>query len=281
VGRDPFARRPDRRSSRSLVPAGRSGADPHRLNLFQEDNMTTTTTAEATIDRPTEATNRPSTPPRQAGPPLVLPALSFALLFLAGSIFGTSPPLPTASAAEVLAYYREQQQALTVPAFFQFAAAIPLAVFAATAFSRLRRLGADVPGAAIGLVGGVLAAASLALCGLLGWVGSRAALLDDAAVVYVVRDLTFMTGGVGHVAPLGLLFAGLAVPGLLGRLLPRWLAWLGIVLAVIAGLSTLSLLTPTAMVALPLARFLGFAWLIAVGALLPRAARSSSSAAGR
>jgi hypothetical protein len=234
--------------------------------------MTTTTTADTTIDRPTEAADRRSTPPRQAGPPLVLPALIFALLFLAGSMFGTSPPLPTASAAEVLAYYRQQQQALTVPAFFQFAAAIPLAIFAATAFSRLRRLGADVPGAAIGLVGGVLAAASLAMCGLLGWVGSRAALLDDAAVVYVVRDLTFMTGGVGHVAPLGLLFAGLAVPSLFGKLLPRWLAWLGIALAVIAELSTLSLLTPAAMLALPIARFGGFAWLIAVGALLPRAA---------
>ena len=78
-----------------------------------------------------------------------------------------------------------------------------------------------------------------------------------------------MTGGVGHVVPLGLLCAGLAVPTLMGRLLPRWLAWLGIILAVVAELSSLALLTPIAMILLPIARFGGLIWLIAVGALLP------------
>jgi hypothetical protein len=232
-----------------------------------------TTTADATIEPTPEAGSRRSAPRRQGGPPLVLPALAFALLFLAGIALAASPPLPTASAAEVLAYYKEHQQSTTLLAFLQFGASIPLAIFAATAFSRLRQLGMDVPGATIGLAGGVLASAALALCGLLQWVAARAASLDDAALAYALRDLTFMTGGVGHVAPLGLLFAGIAVPSLFGKLLPRWLAWLGIVLAVIAELSTLSLLTPAAMLALPIARFGGFLWLIAVGALLPRAAR--------
>jgi hypothetical protein len=241
----------------------------------------TTTTTDATTDRPPEAAVQGSGPRREAGPPLVLPALAFALLFLAGSFVVPSPPLPTASAAEMLAYYQQYQSSIPLLAFLQFGAAIPLAIFAATAFSRLRRLGLDVPGAAIGLVGGVLAAAALALCGLLGWVGARAASLDDAALIYALRDLTFMTGGVGHVAPLGLLFAGIAVPSLFGRLLPRWLAWLGLGLALIAELSTLSLLTPAAMLALPIARFGGFAWLIAVGALLPRAARPQSPGTDR
>jgi hypothetical protein len=238
-------------------------------------------TTEQTPDRIPEQTPK-AAPGRSAlrphaGPPLVLPALIFALLFLAGMVLGTSPPLPTASAAEVLVYYQEHQTSVALLAFLQFGASIPLAIFAATAFSRLRHLGLDVPGAAIGLVGGVLAAAALALCGLLQWVGARAALLDDPAVTYVVRDLTFMTGGVGHVAPLGLLVAGIAVPSLLGRLLPRWLAWIGLALAVIAELSTLSLLTPLAMLALPIARFVGLAWLIAVGALLPRTRQPRSS----
>ena len=232
-----------------------------------------TTAAHATTERTPSTASRHPAPPRRVGPPLVLPALMFALLFLAGIALTTAPPLPMATAAEVLAYYRQHQQSATLLAFLQFGASIPLAIFAATAFSRLRRLGLDVPGAAIGLVGGILASASLAVCGLLQWVAARAALLDDAALAYALRDLVFMTGGVGHVAPLGLLFAGIAVPSLVGKLLPRWLAWLGIALAVIAELSTLSLLTPAAMVALPIARFGGFAWLIAVGALLPRAAR--------
>ena len=127
----------------------------------------------------------------------------------------------------------------------------------------------------------LLASAALALCGLLQWVAARAALLDDAALASALRDLVFMTGGVGHIAPLGLLFAGIAVPSLLGRLLPRWLAWLGIALAVIAELSTLSLLTPAAMVALPIARFGGFLWMIAVGMLLPRRPRPRSARTDR
>ena len=238
-------------------------------------------TAPATTERTPGAPARHSAPPRRVGPPLILPALMFALLFLAGLALATTPPLPTASAAEVLAYYREHRQSATLLAFLQFGASIPLAILAATAFSRLRRLGLDVPGAALGLVGGVLASAALALCGLLQWVAARAALLDDAALVSALRDLVFMTGGVGHVAPLGLLFAGLAVPSLVGGLLPRWLAWLGIALAVVAELSTLSLLTPAATLALPIARFGGFAWLIAVGALLPRAARPRAARTDR
>ncbi len=234
----------------------------------------------ATARTPGTAPRQPA-PRRLAGPPLVLPALMFALLFLAGLALATTPPLPTASAAEVLAYYREHQQSATLLAFLQFGASIPLAIFAATAFSRLRRLGLDVPGAVIGLVGGVLASAALAVCGLLQWVAARAALLDDAAVVYAVRDLVFVTGGVGHVVPLGLLFAGIAVPSLVGTLLPRWLAWLGVALAVVAELSTLSLLAPVALVTLPIARFGGFAWLIAVGVLLPRAARPRAARTDR
>jgi hypothetical protein len=234
-------------------------------------------TTHAPTDQRPDAAHRSSAPPRRAGPPLVLPALASALLFLAGMIAGivsgALPPLPTASAAEVLSYFQQHQGTVTLIGFFQFGAAIPLAIFAATAFTYLRKLGMDVPGVTIGLVGGVLAAAMLALCGLSQWVGARTAEVGDPAVSRVVQDLVFMTGGVGHVVPLGLLFAGIAVPGLMGRLLPRWLAWVGIVLAVIAELSSLALLTPIAMLTLPIARFGGLLWLIAVGALLPTSRR--------
>src|SRR5215213_8438500 len=121
--------------------------------------MNPTTTPGATTARPPGAASGRFAPRSGLGPPLVLPALMFALLSLAGIALAASPPLPTASAAEVLAYYREHQQSATLLAFLQFGASIPLAIFAATAFSRLRGLGLDVPGAAIGLVGGVLATA--------------------------------------------------------------------------------------------------------------------------
>jgi hypothetical protein len=170
----------------------------------------------------------------------------------------------------VLAYYREHGHGAQLLGFFQFGASVPLAIYAAAASARLRRLGMDVPGASIGLAGGVLASAALSGSGLLQWAAARVAPLGDSALVSALRDLSFAAGGVGHVAPLGLLLAGIAVPSLFGKLLPRWLAWSGVALAVVAELSWLSLLAPAATLALPVARFGGLAWLIAAGALLPR-----------
>lgn len=51
---------------------------------------------------------------------------------------------------------------------------------------------------------------------------------------------------------------------------PRALAFTGVAIAMIAELSTLSILVHDAAILLPIARFTGIAWLIAAGALLPR-----------
>jgi hypothetical protein len=83
-----------------------------------------------------------------------------------------------------------------------------------------------------------------------------------------LRDLTFATGGPGFVAFLGLLFAGVSVPMLLLRI-AQPLAIAGLVLAVVAELSTLTLLSLNAAPTLPIARFGGLIWLIAVSLLLP------------
>ena len=77
-------------------------------------------------------------------------------------------------------------------------------------------------------------------------------------------------GGPGHVVPLGLLLAGMAVTaGLTGRL-PRWTMVFGLVVAAIAELSVLALVFPAAAWLLPLARFPALVWLICAGVLLPK-----------
>jgi hypothetical protein len=53
------------------------------------------------------------------------------------------------------------------------------------------------------------------------------------------------------------------------RLLPRPVAWAGLFIAVIAELSTLSLVFPALAILLPLARFPALIWLVVAGALLP------------
>jgi hypothetical protein len=79
-----------------------------------------------------------------------------------------------------------------------------------------------------------------------------------------------MTGGPGHVVLLGLLVAGIAVPGLLAGLLPRWVAVAGLVIAGVSELSTFALLVDGAIAVVPIGRFSSLLWLIVAGALLPR-----------
>jgi hypothetical protein len=187
-------------------------------------------------------------PQTQGEPPLGMLAIVFAAHFLAGIVISTAMaggdtfPSPFGSTADILAYFRDHKDAVRVNAFLQFTAAIPLAIYAAAAAARLNRLGIRAPGATIALVGGVLSAAFLACSALLSWVLSRPEILGDPALVRALHDLAFAAGGPGHVVPLGLLVAGIAVPSLLARLLPRWLAVAGLVIAVLAALAILALL---------------------------------------
>jgi hypothetical protein len=141
-------------------------------------------------------------------------------------------------------------------AVLQFGAAVPLGLFAATAFSRLQFLGVRAAGATIALYGGLTASAMMMLSGLSQW--------------SELQRLAFATGGVGFVVPFGLLVAGVSVTAGLTRLVPRWLMIFGLIIAAFAELSTFSLVTDYATYLLPAARFPGFVWLIATGALLPR-----------
>ena len=113
---------------------------------------------------------------------------------------------------------------------------------------------------------------------VLQWTLARPAVRVNEPLVRALHDLAFLTGGPAHVVFLGLLLAGIAVPGLLLGLLPRPLAWAGLVIAVVAELTTLALIWPRLAVLLPIARFPALVWLIAVGVLLPhRRARRDTS----
>jgi hypothetical protein len=204
------------------------------------------------------------------------------VLFLGGLIVSTvmaggdTFPSPFSHAAVILAYFDKHPSAVRVGAFGQFGASVPLAIYAATASARLRNLGIRAPGATIALAGGLLGAAMLALSGLIAWVLSQPGVHDQRSIVPALRDFAFATGGVGHVVFLGLLVAGIAVPGLLAKLLPRYLAIAGLVIAAVAELSTLVLLISDAAILLPIARFTALAWLIATGFLLPRTRTNKS-----
>jgi hypothetical protein len=82
--------------------------------------------------------------------------------------------------------------------------------------------------------------------------------------------LAFVAGGPAYAVGLGLLVAGAAVSGLLLRLVPRWLAAVGLALAVLGELAWLSMLAEPLQFLVPIVRFLGSVWLVLLGFRLPR-----------
>lgn len=195
-------------------------------------------------------------------------ALLIAGLAVSAGLGGTIPS-PFGSPTSIQHYFLMHPGAAKASGVLVFASSVALAIYAATASARLRQLGITAPGATIGLAGGLLAASALSLSGLLQWTLSRPAVRADAALVRALHDLSFLTGGPAHVVGLGLLIAGIAVPALILGLLPRPLAWAGLVIAGVAELTTIVLIWPSLAVLLPIARFPGLIWLIAAGFLLP------------
>ena len=225
--------------------------------------------------------------PPQAGPPLALLATISLALLLAGLVVGVAlagvMPLPYGSATAIQDYVAGHHGAAVAIAVGTFGSSIPLAIYAATASARLRQLGIPAPGATIALAGGLLASAGLALSSLTAWTLSRPEVTSDAALVRALYYLTYLTGGPWHVVTLGLLIAGMAVPGLIVGLLPRSVAWAGLIIAGLAELTTLVLIWPGLSPLLPVARFTGLVWLIVAGALLPlrRQNRQAAQAGAR
>jgi hypothetical protein len=107
------------------------------------------------------------------------------------------------------------------------------------------------------------------MSGLTIWVTAETASTGDPAVTKMLVDLGFATGAAGFVVPFALLIAGVAVPGIILGLLPRPLAVIGLGLAAVGMISTFTLVTSTLDITLPIVRFAGLAWILAVAAILP------------
>ena len=204
-------------------------------------------------------------PAPQNGPPLLIPAIVMAVFTVASAALGATAA--RYNSADLLAYTQTHHVQQLLLGTLVFGTSLPLLIWSATVYRRLHRLGVTAPGTAIAFGGGLLAAASLAVSGLLTWTTTQTAGSD--AVVRALTTLGFAAGGPGFVVPFAMLIAGVAVPGLLLRLLPTALAWTGLVIAALGALATFALLIPALDVLLPVGRFGGLIWLIAVSIKLP------------
>jgi len=206
---------------------------------------------------------------------VVFTVLKLASLFpvtIFGIAVGFQPPyFPPASAPpdQIANYFATHTGPVLMLAFFQFGSAIPLGIFTASIVSRLQFLGIRAAGAYIALFGGLAAAFDSAASAFAFSVIIQPGMAQDATVVRALNYLAQAFGGPGYAVPIGLLMAGVSVTGGLTKLLPKWIAVLGLFLAVVGELSWLTMLTPSAGFLVPLTRFPGFIWLIAAGFKLP------------
>jgi hypothetical protein len=249
------------------------------LNGFRReyDVMTDSSTNRSREHRPARA--------RHLGPPLWLMATTYTVLFLAGlypvTIFGGLPhfPGPWESPETIAAFFQARPEAVRLCAFLQFGAAIPLGIFAASMVSRLEFLGARVAGVSIALFGGIATSVTMMAAAAALWVMAQPGIAENQGVLQALYWLVQGFGGTGFSVPFGLLVAGVTIPAWFMKLVPKWMTLLGLVIAVCGELSWLNLMLPQALPLVPLARFPGFVWVIAMGILLPSTRAIASPAA--
>lgn len=209
------------------------------------------------------------------GPSPAIVAGTFTALFLLSIVLsrvlthGAPIPMPYGNPQQSQQYFLSFPFAVRLSGFLQLGASITLGILTASLVSRLLFLGVTASGAHIALFGGMAGSIFLAISGLSSWVLSQPGTADTFDTMRSVQLLGFAAGGVAHVATLGLLTAGVAVPSLMYRFLPRGWAIGGIVIGALSQLSTFSMILPSFSFLLPLARFSAMVWLIVAGTKLP------------
>lgn len=234
----------------------------------------------------TSATPQISATPivKHPGPPLWLLALLYTVLFIAGLIpvtmFGGQPywPGPWESPAVITHFFQTQQTRVLACIFLQTGATVCLGLFTAVAMSRLQFLRIRAAGVYIALFGGFLCVFdALAAC-FTTWTLLRPAVNENSSLVLTLNYLSYAFGGPGFSIPMGLLMAGISVSAGLTKLIPKWVMILGLFLAACGELSVFHLIFPQLLFLIPLVRFPGFIWIVAVGFALPKSRREEQAA---
>lgn len=207
---------------------------------------------------------------RHAGPNLLLLTIIYlALLIAGGTRLSPAFHIPHDSAAKAVAYMAKNGWSIQLGSFFELASAIPLGIFMATTISRLRFLGVTAAGESIAFFGGIGSAVLLLFSALASWSLTRPGIAAADGAMQALQAMNFAAAGPGFVIFLGLFVAGVSIPAGLYRLIPRWLMWLGIVVAIACELASFTVLNFTAGYFIPAGRFISILWMIGIALTLP------------
>ena len=208
---------------------------------------------------------------RHSGPSLLaLSILYVALMIAGGSTVSVAFHVPHDSVIAV-AFVAQHSWAIRWGSFCEFGSAIPLGIFMATVVSQLRFLGIRAAVEQIAALGGIAAPMMLAGSAMATWSLTRPGVAAASGAVAALQSIGFDAGGPGFAVFLGLFIAGVSISAGMYKLVPRWLMWLGVVVAAAGELSSLTLLNFTAGYFIPVARFLSIVWMFGVALKLPTA----------
>lgn len=213
---------------------------------------------------------------RFRGPHTGVVAIVYTALFIAGllpvTVLGGMPyfPGPTSSVSQMIAFFSQRQTGVLLCAFFHFGAAIALGIFTVAIASQLQFLGVRAAGTMIALFGGLATAINMMIGSCFLWTLTYPGIAQDPNLLHALYRISFGIGGPGFSVPFGLLLAGVSITAGIYKMLPRWMVVLGLVLAACGELSWFEILNVHLLPLIPLARFPGFIWTIAVGFALPR-----------
>jgi hypothetical protein len=212
---------------------------------------------------------------KHAGPPLWLLASLYVVLFNVGlfpvTMVGGLPywPGPWEPANVIVSYFQNHASRVLFCLFLQSGATICLGLFTAVVVSRLHFLGIRAAGLHIALFGGFLTVFDGLAAAFATWTMIQPAVVQTPSALLALYYYSFALGGPGFSVPMGLLMAGVSVTAAFRKLLPTWIVVLGLVLAAAGELSIFHLVSPRFLFLIPLTRFPGFIWIIAVGFALP------------
>jgi hypothetical protein len=182
---------------------------------------------------------------------------------------GSKIPNPFAIDGTTQAFFLSAATAIRVSDFLQLASALCLGIACAllgtaSSISRLRGL----PTLLI-IGGGCGAAIMLALSALFSWaIVSPGAPADLGPSLHAFQFIPFLLGGPGWAGFFAIFSAGVTIG--VGGVLPRWVRRFGYFLSFISAAATLVLLSIAFSPCLPISRFPGFLWLIAISGFLTR-----------